>query len=125
MAVTTPTKPADPDYVRLRSTATVDSGKNLLDVKALKMHFPLTQGIIFQRQVGAVRAVDGIDFFVEKGETLGLVGESGCGKSTTGRAILQLYKPTAGAVLFDGTELTKLGGERSEEHTSELQSLRH
>src|SRR5437899_9419289 len=125
MAVTTPTKPADPDYVRLRSTATVDSGKNLLDVKALKMHFPLTQGIIFQRQVGAVRAVDGIDFFVEKGETLGLVGESGCGKSTTGRAILQLYKPTAGSVKFDGTELTSLPGERSEEHTSELQSLRH
>src|SRR5207248_2334507 len=78
---------------------------------ALKMHFPLTQGIIFQRQVGAVRAVDGIDFFVEKGETLGLVGESGCGKSTTGRAILQLYKPTAGEVKFDGVELTRLGGE--------------
>ena len=56
MALNTPTKPADPDYVRVRSTATADSGKNLLDVKALKMHFPLTQGIIFQRQVGAVRA---------------------------------------------------------------------
>ena len=111
MALNTPTKPADPDYVRVRSTATIDSGKNLLDVKALKMHFPLTQGIIFQRQVGAVRAVDGIDFFVEKSETLGLVGESGCGKSTTGRAILQLYKPTAGEVKFDGVELTRLGGE--------------
>src|SRR5436309_349824 len=74
------------------------------------MHFPLTQGIIFQRQVGAVRAVDGIDFFVEKGETLGLVGESGCGKSTTGRAILQLYKPTAGQVVFLGQDLTKLDG---------------
>ena len=111
MALNTPTKPADPDYVRVRSTATIDSGKNLLDVKALKMHFPLTQGIIFQRQVGAVRAVDGIDFFVEKSETLGLVGESGCGKSTTGRAILQLYKPTGGEVKFDGVELTRLGGE--------------
>src|SRR6266852_9749354 len=86
---------------RGRSTASADSGKNLLEVSALKMHFPLTQGIIFQRQVGAVRAVDGIDFFVEKGETLGLVGESGCGKSTTGRAILQLYKPTAGEVKFE------------------------
>src|SRR5256884_327286 len=107
MAVT----PTDTEYVRTRSTATVGSGRNLLDVKALKMHFPLTQGIIFQRQVGAVRAVDGIDFFVEKGETLGLVGESGCGKSTTGRAILQLYKPTAGEVKFDGVELTRLGGE--------------
>jgi oligopeptide transport system ATP-binding protein len=123
MAVTTPTKPADPDYIRIRSTATVDSGKNLLDVKALKMHFPLTQGIIFQRQVGAVRAVDGIDFFVEKGETLGLVGESGCGKSTTGRAILQLYKPTAGAVLFDGIELTKLGGEAMRKMRRRMQMI--
>src|SRR5256712_10845309 len=76
------------------------------------MHFPLTQGIIFQRQVGAVRAVDGISFFVEKGETLGLVGESGCGKSTTGRALLQLYQPTGGSVRFDGTELTTLKGEK-------------
>jgi oligopeptide transport system ATP-binding protein len=86
-------------------------GKALLQVKDLTMHFPLTQGIIFQRQVGAVRAVDGISFFVEKGETLGLVGESGCGKSTTGRAILQLYRPTAGSVDFDGVELTTLKGE--------------
>src|SRR5881409_692768 len=123
MAVTTPTKPADPDYVRIRSTATVGSGKNLLDVKALKMHFPLTQGIIFQRQVGAVRAVDGIDFFVEKGETLGLVGESGCGKSTTGRAILQLYKPTAGNVVFDGIELTQLGGEQMRRMRRRMQMI--
>jgi len=123
MAVTTPTKPADPDYVRIRSTATIDSGKNLLDVKALKMHFPLTQGIIFQRQVGAVRAVDGIDFFVEKSETLGLVGESGCGKSTTGRAILQLYKPTAGQVVFDGVELTRLGGEQMRKMRRRMQMI--
>jgi oligopeptide transport system ATP-binding protein len=108
---------------RSRSTATFDSGKNLLDVKALKMHFPLTQGIIFQRQVGAVRAVDGIDFFVEKGETLGLVGESGCGKSTTGRAILQLYKPTAGQVVFDGTELTTLGGEQMRKMRRRMQMI--
>jgi len=119
MAVT----PADPDYVRIRSTATAGSGKNLLDVKALKMHFPLTQGIIFQRQVGAVRAVDGIDFFVEKGETLGLVGESGCGKSTTGRAILQLYKPTAGNVVFDGIELTSLGGEQMRRMRRRMQMI--
>jgi len=119
MAVT----PADPDYVRIRSTATAGSGKNLLDVKALKMHFPLTQGIIFQRQVGAVRAVDGIDFFVEKGETLGLVGESGCGKSTTGRAILQLYKPTAGNVVFDGIELTQLGGEQMRRMRRRMQMI--
>ncbi|TMC75182.1 MAG: ATP-binding cassette domain-containing protein, partial [Chloroflexi bacterium] len=121
MAVTTP--PSTPDYVRVRSTASAESGKNLLDVKALKMHFPLTQGIIFQRQVGAVRAVDGIDFFVEKGETLGLVGESGCGKSTTGRAILQLYKPTAGEVKFDGIELTKLGGEQMRKMRRRMQMI--
>ena len=70
-------------------------GEALLTVKDLVMHFPLTRGIIFQRKVGAVQAVDGVSFQVKRGETLGLVGESGCGKSTTGRAILQLYKPTA------------------------------
>ncbi len=98
-------------FERARSTATAESGKNLVEVKDLVMHFPLTQGIIFQRQVGAVRAVDGISFFVQKGETLGLVGESGCGKSTTGRALLQLYQPTGGSVRFDGKELTTLKGE--------------
>ena len=94
----------------LVSTATKDSGRNLLEVDCLVMHFPLTQGIIFQRKVGAVQAVDGISFEVSKGETLGLVGESGCGKSTTGRAILQLYKPTSGEVVFQGKDLTKLDG---------------
>src|SRR5688572_5294609 len=87
-----------------------NGGEPLLDVRDLVMHFPLTQGIIFQRKVGAVQAVDGVSFHVNRGETLGLVGESGCGKSTTGRAILQLYKPTAGQVLFDGRDLTQLSG---------------
>ncbi len=80
----------------------------LLDVRNLKMYFPLTRGIILQRRVGWVKAVDDISFQIFRGETLGLVGESGCGKSTTGRAILQLYKPTAGEVLFNGIDLTKL-----------------
>ena len=83
----------------------------LLEVRDLKMHFPITKGIIFQRQVGAIKAVDGIDFSLFKGETLGLVGESGCGKSTTGRAILQLYRPTGGEVIFEGIDLTKIKGE--------------
>ncbi|MGI9145000.1 MAG: ABC transporter ATP-binding protein [Chloroflexota bacterium] len=82
----------------------------LLRVENLKMYFPITQGIILQRQVGWVRAVDDISFTVKSGETLGLVGESGCGKSTTGRAILQLYKPTGGTVNFLGKNLTTLGG---------------
>ncbi|MCL4460004.1 MAG: ATP-binding cassette domain-containing protein [Chloroflexi bacterium] len=75
------------------------------------MHFPLTQGIIFQRRVGAVKAVDGLNFFIRRGETLGLVGESGCGKTTTGRVILQLYRPTGGSVYFEGRDLTKMDGE--------------
>src|SRR3977135_2337169 len=124
MAVTTtPTQPKEDFIQRSRSTAVAVSGRNLLEVSALKMHFPLTQGIIFQRQVGAVRAVDGIDFFVEKGETLGLVGESGCGKSTTGRAILQLYKPTSGEVRFDGVELTTLGGEAMRKMRRRMQMI--
>ncbi|MGN6563744.1 MAG: ABC transporter ATP-binding protein [Thermomicrobiales bacterium] len=83
---------------------------SLLDVQNLVMHFPLTKGIIIQRKVGAVQAVDGVSFSVKRGETLGLVGESGCGKSTTGRAILQLYKPTSGQVMFHGRDLTTLDG---------------
>ena len=82
----------------------------LLRVEELKMHFPIYRGV-FQRQVGAVRAVDGVSFDVKRGETLGLVGESGCGKSTTGRTILQLYKPTAGGVHFEGKDLVNLKGE--------------
>jgi oligopeptide transport system ATP-binding protein len=123
MTSTTPTKPQEEFVQRSRSTAVAGSGRNLLEVTALKMHFPLTQGIIFQRQVGAVRAVDGVDFFVEKGETLGLVGESGCGKSTTGRAILQLYKPTSGSVKFDGTELTALPGEQMRRMRRRMQMI--
>ncbi|MGB3328349.1 MAG: dipeptide ABC transporter ATP-binding protein [Thermomicrobiales bacterium] len=95
----------------------------LLDVKNLVMHFPLTQGIIFQRKVGAVQAVDGVSFQVKKGETLGLVGESGCGKSTTGRAILQLYKPTSGEVLFNGRDLTKLDGNEMRKMRRHLQMV--
>ena len=83
----------------------------LLSVRDLKMHFPITKGIIFQKQVGAIKAVDGINFDLYRGETLGLVGESGCGKSTTGRAILQLYRPTAGAVVFEGKDLVEIKGE--------------
>ncbi len=80
----------------------------LLRVENLVKHFPITQGIIFQRQIGAVHAVDGISFSIYKGETLGLVGESGCGKSTTGRAILQLHRPTSGHVWYEGVDLVGL-----------------
>src|SRR5688500_6268412 len=76
----------------------------LLEVKGLKKHFPIHGGLL-RRVVGQVKAVDGIDFFIRKGETLGLVGESGCGKSTTGRTIIRLYDPTAGDVTFEDPEL--------------------
>src|SRR5918995_1424324 len=95
----------------------------LLDVKDLVMHFPLTQGIIFQRKVGAVQAVDGVSFAVKRGETLGLVGESGCGKSTTGRAILQLYRPTSGEVVFNGQDLTQLDGSQMRRMRRHLQMI--
>jgi oligopeptide transport system ATP-binding protein len=84
----------------------------LLRVENLVKYFPIMRGIVFQRQVGAVHAVDDISFDVKCGETVGLVGESGCGKSTTGRTILQLYKPTSGHVYFEGEDLAKLHGER-------------
>ncbi|SEM64907.1 ABC transporter ATP-binding protein [Streptacidiphilus jiangxiensis] len=82
------------------------SSQNLLEVENLEVHFPIRQGIVFQRQVGAVRAVDGISFGVKPGESLGLVGESGCGKSTTGRAVTRLLEPTGGTVRFDGEDIT-------------------
>jgi oligopeptide/dipeptide ABC transporter ATP-binding protein len=83
------------------------AGTTLIDVKGLKVHFPIKGGLL-GRTVARVKAVDGVDLFIRRGETLGLVGESGCGKSTTGRAILQLIKPTVGSVKFDGVELTTL-----------------
>jgi oligopeptide transport system ATP-binding protein len=82
----------------------------LLEVKNLKMHFPVTSGILVQHTVGHIKAVDDVSFFVRRGETLGLVGESGCGKTTTGRCILQIYQPTAGTILFDDQDLCSMTG---------------
>ena len=83
-------------------------GRPLLEVKGLRMHFPITEGLVARRLVGEVKAVDGIDFSVRRGETLGLVGESGCGKTTTGRCILRLERPTAGEILYDGVDVAKM-----------------
>src|SRR5512143_1415254 len=83
----------------------------ILKVHNLKKHFFVTSGIVLQTVVGVIKAVDDVSFFIRQGETLGLVGESGCGKTTTGRAILQLYKITSGKVTFEGTDLTALQGE--------------
>lgn len=89
---------------------------NLVEVEDLHMYFPVLAGVM-RRKVGEVKAVDGISFYIKRGETLGLVGESGCGKTTTGRCILQLYKITSGKVFFEGRELTKMKG-------NELRSMR-
>mgnify|MGYP001363875094 CR=1 FL=1 len=101
----------------------MEKGSKLLDVQGLQMHFPITRGIIFQRQVGAIKAVDGVDFALYRGETLGLVGESGCGKSTTGRAILQLHRPTAGKVVFEGKDLTQTQGEELRKMRRRMQMI--
>lgn len=97
-------------------------GTTLVDVKGLKVHFPLKGGLLGST-VAHVKAVDGVDLFVRRGETLGLVGESGCGKSTTGRAILQLIKPTAGSVKMDGVELTKLSPGEIRKKRAEMQMI--
>jgi oligopeptide transport system ATP-binding protein len=94
----------------------------LVRVEGLKMWFPITSGV-FQRTVGHIKAVDGVDFQVFKGETLGLVGESGCGKSTTGRAILQLYRPTAGHVFFGDVDLTTMKGDALRRQRRRMQMI--
>ena len=81
----------------------------LLEVNNLKMYFPVTEGVIFQKKIADVKAVDDVTFSINKGEALGLVGESACGKTTTGRCILQLYKPTSGQVIFNDVDVTALG----------------
>ena len=85
------------------------SNDHLVEVENLAMYFPVTAGVM-QRKIADVKAVDRISFYIQRGETLGLVGESGCGKTTTGRCILQLYKITGGKILFEGKDLTKLSG---------------
>ena len=95
----------------------------LLEVNNLKMYFPVTSGVIFQRKVADIKAVDDISFFVRRGETLGIVGESGCGKTTTGRCILQLYKPTEGQIRFEGVELTTLSNRQMRAMRREMQVI--
>ncbi|MFN2221876.1 MAG: ABC transporter ATP-binding protein, partial [Candidatus Promineifilaceae bacterium] len=94
----------------------------LIQVKALKKHFPIMRGVL-RRQVGAVQAVDGVTFNIYKGETLGLVGESGCGKSTTGRTILQLLEPTDGTVLYADKDLTALNKSELRKSRRDMQMI--
>ncbi|NED87295.1 ABC transporter ATP-binding protein, partial [Streptomyces sp. SID11233] len=86
------------------------AGQPILEVRGLAKHFPLTQGIVLKRQVGAVKAVDGVDFDLRGGETLGIVGESGCGKSTVAKMLVHLEEPTSGTIRYKGEDISKLSG---------------
>jgi peptide/nickel transport system ATP-binding protein len=86
----------------------IENNQFLLDVKGLKKHFSISRGFLISRKVGAVKAVDGVNFYIREGETLGLVGESGCGKTTTGRLILRAYQPTAGEVWFKDRQMGRI-----------------
>ena len=99
------------------------SDEILVDVKDVKVHFPIKRGVIFDKTVGHVYAVDGVDLQIRKGETYGLVGESGCGKSTLGRAILNLEPPTAGSVEFDGLDIAALKGEELRHKRQDIQMV--
>jgi len=102
-----------------------ENGDILLRVENLVKYFPIfkTRFGVLKSQAGSVRAVDDVSFFIKKGETLGLVGESGCGKSTTGRTILQLYRPTSGSVYFDGDDLVTLKGEALRKKRRQMQMI--
>lgn len=97
--------------------------ETLLEIRDLRMHFPIYKGALIRKEVNRVKAVDGLNFDILKGETLGLVGESGCGKSTTGRAIIQLYRPTAGTVKFRDNDLTKLSHRELHPFRRDLQMI--
>jgi oligopeptide/dipeptide ABC transporter ATP-binding protein len=104
------------------TTSTAGSNKTVLEVRDLKKHFPIYKGI-FQRLVGHVYAVDGVSFSIAEGETLGLVGESGCGKSTVGRTLLRLIEPTSGAIEIDGKDITKLSYHEMRPYRREIQII--
>ena len=97
--------------------------ENLVEVRDLVKHFPLTQGVVLRRRIGAVHAVDGVCFDVRRGETLGIVGETGCGKSTTARLMLRLLDPTSGTIGFDGEDITSASGARMKALRREMQMI--
>jgi oligopeptide/dipeptide ABC transporter ATP-binding protein len=105
------------------SAAVAAAGEPLVQVRGLEMHFPIRSGFLVQRQVGAVRAVDGVDFDVLRGETLGIVGESGCGKSTTARLITRLLDPTAGSISWEGRDIAGLSRKELKPLRREMQMI--
>jgi len=109
--------------VEQAATGQPERGELLLEVQGLQRYFPVTRGIIFQRQTGAVKAVDGIDLTIATGETLGVVGESGCGKTTTGRLVTRLDEPTGGTIRFEGSDITHLSRARMRPYRREIQMI--
>lgn len=108
------------------SSATRSNGSSadeILRVENLKVHFPVTKGIVFQKQVASVKAVDGVSFTLKRGETLGLVGESGCGKSTTGLAVIRMLAATGGRILFEGDDITTFGRAQVKEFRRRVQMV--
>src|SRR4051794_1066735 len=95
----------------------------LVEIRDVVKHFPITSGIVLQRQVGAVHAVDGVSFDVLRGETLGIVGETGCGKSTTARLITRLLEPTSGTVSFDGNDISHMSAGQIKPLRKEMQMI--
>lgn len=109
--------------VQPQGSSPPSESENLVEVKDLKMYFPVSSGLLFQRTTANIKAVDGVSFDIKRGETLGLVGESGCGKTTTGRCILQLYKPTEGSIKFDDRELMSMGSRELRSMRREMQVI--
>jgi oligopeptide/dipeptide ABC transporter ATP-binding protein len=103
--------------------ASSGDGEPLVQARDLVKHFPITRGVFLQRKVGAVKAVDGVSFEVRRGETLGIVGETGCGKSTTARLVMRLLESTSGQLTFDGTDITKVKGSRLKATRREMQMI--
>jgi peptide/nickel transport system ATP-binding protein len=108
-AASDPETPSTPAAETTAAPQPASNGRGLVELENVKVYFPIKSGLVLDRHIGDVRAVDDVTLTIERGETLGLVGESGCGKSTVGRAIIRLYQPTAGTIRFDGQDITDLG----------------
>jgi peptide/nickel transport system ATP-binding protein len=112
-----------PEATQQVETQSPEPADILVDVRGVKVHFPIKRGVIFDRTIGFVYAVDGVDLQIRTGETYGLVGESGCGKSTLGKAILNLERPTDGSIIFDGVDIASLKGEELRRKRQDLQMV--
>jgi oligopeptide transport system ATP-binding protein len=115
---------SDPaDITAANVLADVPAGEPLLEVRGLQKYFPLTQGILFKKTVGQVHAVDGVDLTLHRGETVGMVGESGCGKSTVAKLLVALEKPTGGSIIYKGQDVAKMGGRALKQYRREVQII--